>query len=234
MLPQITTCDTRRLQRARFAVANRACSRSTAALRPRVRSEGSSRKAASDRPAALDPSVAALRPLSRAELESALSESRELAVPIPLDTSIAEQKRALLGSVKRIAVLSRDVDSHVQLHGRIKSVVSTAEKMLRNGLGAQEVLDGVGIRAVTEHTHDCYRLIRRIHSEFPILAGEYDDYVAAPKSNGYRSLHTTILAPGGWPIELQVRTSAMHAHAERGTASHVRYKILQASVASRG
>ena len=106
--------------------------------------------------------------------------------------------------------------------------------MLRNSRGIFEILDIIGIRAVTEHVDDCYRLIRRIHSEFPVLASEFDDYIAAPKPNGYRSLHTTVLSPCGLPIEVQVRTHAMHADAESGGASHVGYKQRQAMEASRG
>ncbi|MDH5670633.1 MAG: hypothetical protein OEZ06_00690 [Myxococcales bacterium] len=145
-----------------------------------------------------------------------------------LDAALA--KRALLRSLRRVAVLLRDFDAGIQLYGRIKSIDSTSDKMLREGVGAHEVLDIIGIRAVTDHVHDCYRMIRRIHSGFPVLAREYDDYIAAPKPNGYRSLHTTVLSSCGLPIEIQARTHTMHAHAERGAASHVRYKKLQASV----
>lgn len=149
-----------------------------------------------------------------------------------LDAAVAE--RVLLSSLKRMAALSQDNDSDVDLYGRVKTKHSSSRKMLRNSLGTQEILDIIGIRAVTEHTQDCYRLIRRIHLEFPVLASEFDDYVATPKPNGYRSLHTTVLSPCGLPIEIQVRTLAMHAHAESGSASHLRYKHLQALEASRG
>jgi len=149
-----------------------------------------------------------------------------------LDTAVAE--RVLLSSLKRMAALSQDIDSGVDLYGRVKTNHSSSRKMLRDSLGIHEILDIIGIRAVTEHMHDCYRLIRRIHSEFPVQSSEFDDYIAAPKPNGYRSLHTTVFSPCGLPIEIQVRTHAMHAHAESGGASHLRYKQLQAVEVSRG
>ncbi|MBK8011625.1 MAG: hypothetical protein IPK13_09750 [Deltaproteobacteria bacterium] len=149
-----------------------------------------------------------------------------------LDPAVA--KSVLLRSLKRVTVLSRDADFGVQLYGRVKSSHSASQKMLRNKLVAHEVLDIIGIRAITDHVHDCYRLIRRIHLEFPVLVGEFDDYIAAPKPNGYRALHTTVLSSCGLPVEIQVRTHPMHAHAESGGASHLHYKHLQAVEAIRG
>lgn len=140
--------------------------------------------------------------------------------------------RVLLGSLSRIAELAREVDPAVDLYGRVKTTNSVAQKMLRNHVSAHGILDILGVRAVTEHTMGCYRLIRSIHLEFPVLLSEFDDYIAAPKSNGYRSLHTTVRSPCGLPIEIQVRTHAMHAHAERGGACHLRYKRLQATEAT--
>ena len=171
------------------------------------------------------------RSISSAQLEFALGDSDDVA---GLDPTGPEAQPLLLRSVTRMASLSRDVDPCVQLNGRLKSDVSTKRKMSRTGLAAHEVLDIIGIRAITEHVHDCYRLVRRIHSEFPVQASEFDDYIAEPKPNGYRSLHTTVLSACGLPIEIQVRTHAMHAHAERGGASHLRYKQVQAVEASGG
>jgi GTP pyrophosphokinase len=146
----------------------------------------------------------------------------------------ARNESVLLASLKRMAMISQDIDSGIDWHGRVKADRSASRKMLRNSLGIDEILDIIGIRAVTEHVHNCYRLIRRIHSEFPVQASEFEDYIDAPKPNGYRSLYTTVFSPGGLPIEVQVRTHAMHAHAQRGAASHLLYKQLQAMEASRG
>ncbi len=131
-------------------------------------------------------------------------------------------------------MISLDIDSGVDWHGRVKTNPSGSKKGLRGGPGIGEVLDVIGIRAVTEHVYDCYRLIRRIHSAFPVQEGKFGDYIAAPKPNGYRSLHTAVFSPCGLPIAVQVRTHAMHAHAERGIASHLFYKQLQAMDVSHG
>ena len=146
----------------------------------------------------------------------------------------AANERVLRNSLKRMATISQDFDSGIDWYGRVKTNHSASRKMLRDSLGAHEILDIIGIRAVTEHVHDCYGLIRRIHSEFSAHESELDDYIAAPKPNGYRSLHTTVFSPCGLPIEVQVRTHAMHADAESGGASHARYKQRQAMEASRG
>jgi len=161
-------------------------------------------------------------PAGPAEHSPTLDHLQELAAS--LQRRATDRKGALHRSLTSIAALSLSFDPGIQLYGRIKSIGSISEKMLHNGLGAHQVLDIIGIRAVTEHTQDCYRLIRRIHSEFPVLAIEYDDYIAAPKSNGYRSLHTTVVSPSGFPVEIQVRTHWMHETCERGSAAHSQYK----------
>jgi GTP pyrophosphokinase len=117
-----------------------------------------------------------------------------------------------------------ELDPDFRLYGRIKSLESISKKMLNNGHDAGQVLDIVGIRAISRHSRDCYRLIQRVHSEFQVLASEYDDYIAAPKPNGYRSIHTTVVSPCGIPVESQVRTHAMHEICERGSAAHAAYK----------
>jgi (p)ppGpp synthase/HD superfamily hydrolase len=93
-----------------------------------------------------------------------------------------------------------------------------------NAVGIGQVLDIIGIRAVTRHTHDCYELVHRIHREFEALDDEYDDYIAVPKSNGYRSIHTTVIIPGGYPVEIQTRTQLMDGLSVGGSAAHSRYK----------
>ena len=138
--------------------------------------------------------------------------------------SIADREQPLLAVSKRIRALSLGLNIEIELSGRIKSPTSLSAKMLKNGLPSEEILDIIGIRAVTDTTRDCYRLVRCIHSTFPVILGEYDDYIAAPKPNGYRSLHTNVLSPGGLVVEIQVRTHAMHEHSERGFAAHSKYK----------
>jgi GTP pyrophosphokinase len=117
-----------------------------------------------------------------------------------------------------------ELDRDFRLFGRIKSLESISNKMLNNSLDVSQILDIIGIRVITRHPRDCYRLIRRVHSEFEVLASEYDDYIAAPKPNGYRSIHTAVVSPRGFTVEIQARTHSMHEICERGSAAHSVYK----------
>ena len=119
---------------------------------------------------------------------------------------------------------SRCVDPHARLNGRIKSIASTSGKMFYTGAGIHQGLDIIGIRVIFQTTRDCYRLVNRIHDEFEVLEQEYDDYIAIPKSNGYQTIHTTVVSSCGFPVEIQICTQKMHRLADRGSASHMQYK----------
>jgi GTP pyrophosphokinase len=116
------------------------------------------------------------------------------------------------------------VDPRAQLNGRIKSIASISGKMFYAGVGIHRVLDIIGVRVIFQNTGDCYRLVNRLHGEFEVLDQEYDDYIAAPKPNGYQSIHTTVVSSCGFPVEIQIRTQEMHILAELGSASHMHYK----------
>lgn len=135
------------------------------------------------------------------------------------------RKRALLRMLESMPRLIRELDPGFLLYGRIKNIESISNKMLDKNLDVSQVLDIIGIRAIIKHERNCYCLIRRVHSEFPFLASKYDDYIAAPKPNGYRSIHTTVVSPCGFAVEIQVRTQAMHEICERGSAAHSVYKV---------
>lgn len=140
-----------------------------------------------------------------------------------------DRKRTLLRMLESMPRLIRELDPGFLLYGRIKNLESISNKMLDKNLDVSQVLDIIGIRAIIKHQRDCYRLIGRIHSEFPFLASKYDDYIAAPKPNGYRSIHTNVVSPCGFTVEIQVRTQAMHEICERGSAAHSVYKRNRAS-----
>jgi (p)ppGpp synthase/HD superfamily hydrolase len=136
----------------------------------------------------------------------------------------ANRRRVLLHTLAKATLLSWRVDPRIQLYGRIKSIASISDKMSKTDLGVHQILDIIGIRAITQRTRDCYRLVNRIHCEFEALEHEYDDYIEVPKPNGYRSIHTTVISLCGFPVEIQIRTQWMDTLAERGPAAHWGYK----------
>ena len=126
--------------------------------------------------------------------------------------------------LKRIHRLAEEIDPDITIQGRVKTVESIREKMARNNLALNEVMDVIGIRAITGRTDDCYQIRDVLHDEFTVLHDEYDDYIARPKPNGYSSIHTTLITPAGTPVEVQIRTRLMHEICETGSAAHWRYK----------
>jgi GTP pyrophosphokinase len=106
---------------------------------------------------------------------------------------------------------------------RQKSAYSVWMKMSRKGLTMDQVLDRLAMRVRVDTVEECYSLIAALHDRYDTVPGEFDDYIALPKANGYASLHTVLQLQGG-PVEVQVRTHAMHELAEYGDASHAAYK----------
>lgn len=131
---------------------------------------------------------------------------------------------ALSSTLETLRRLLSPMDPSVQLHGRLKSRASISSKMSKSGLHAKQILDVIGVRVISARKAECYRLVNRIHSQFEFLEQEYDDYIEAPKPNGYQSIHTTVLSPCGLAVEIQLRTHEMHSFAERGPAAHSEYK----------
>jgi GTP pyrophosphokinase len=110
------------------------------------------------------------------------------------------------------------------VQGRPKHIYSIVKKMRGKSLGFDQVYDIRALRIVLPTVADCYSALAWVHSHFTPLNDEFDDYIARPKSNGYQSLHTVVRDATGKPIEVQLRTQAMHDHAEHGVAAHWAYK----------
>ncbi|MBP6902528.1 MAG: bifunctional (p)ppGpp synthetase/guanosine-3',5'-bis(diphosphate) 3'-pyrophosphohydrolase [Burkholderiaceae bacterium] len=117
------------------------------------------------------------------------------------------------------------------VQGRPKHLYSIWKKMRGKNLGLERVFDVRALRVVVADVPACYAALSRVHERWAPVADEYDDYIARPKPNGYQSLHTVVLmdgaggsAAGARPVEVQIRTQAMHEHAEHGVAAHWAYK----------
>ena len=131
-------------------------------------------------------------------------------------------------SMERLrAQLSADLAAQgiaATVQGRPKHIYSIVKKMRGKSLGFEQVYDIRALRIVVPGVPDCYGALSWVHAHFAPISDEFDDYIARPKANGYQSLHTVVRDSSGKPIEVQIRTQAMHDHAENGVAAHWAYK----------
>ena len=111
-----------------------------------------------------------------------------------------------------------------EVYGRPKHIYSIYRKMQRKQLAFEQLFDVRAVRLVVASIPECYAALGIVHGLWPYIPGEFDDYVATPKGNGYRSIHTAVIGPHGRSVEVQIRTAEMHEHAELGVAAHWTYK----------
>jgi GTP pyrophosphokinase len=129
-----------------------------------------------------------------------------------------EQLKALLQNEMRSAGIEAAVDA------RPKHIFSIWRKMQMKQLAFEQLMDIRAARVLVNTVAECYAALGVVHSLWQFIPGEFDDYIATPKDNLYRSIHTAVIGPGGEPVEIQIRTHEMHAASERGVAAHWRYK----------
>jgi len=153
-----------------------------------------------------------LRPVEYRELAAALAETRA-------------EREAYIGAFTaavRAKLASAGVDGEV--YGRPKHLFGIWKKMRAKGLALADLRDLRALRIVVESVADCYAALAVVHTNWARLPAEFSDYIATPKANGYRSIHTVVTGPRGRTVEVQIRTAAMHAANELGVAAHWRYK----------
>ncbi len=129
--------------------------------------------------------------------------------------------RQVKGSIRALLEQHR-IRGEVQ--GRPKHIYSIWKKMQNKGLSFEQLYDVRAVRVLVDSVQDCYTVLGLIHGQWQPIPGEFDDYIAMPKGNNYQSLHTAVVGPEGRAFEVQIRTWAMHQHAEKGVAAHWRYK----------
>jgi GTP pyrophosphokinase len=141
-----------------------------------------------------------------------------------LDGKRREREAFVADVIERLGGACTAADIPSELSGRPKHIYSIWKKMKRKGVDFEQVFDVRAVRALVDTVPQCYEVLGIAHSLWRPVPGEFDDYIAHPKRNGYRSLHTAVVGDDGKPLEIQVRTHEMHEHAERGVAAHWRYK----------
>ena len=149
-----------------------------------------------------------------------------------LKKKLGNQKRIL----KKISTrISNKLNEETILHNieaREKDLFSVYKKMKKRHLSLDQIVDMYGLRIIVDDVHDCYQVLGLVHEVYKPIMGKFKDYIAIPRVNGYQSIHTSLLGPGGTPIEVQIRTRAMHRVAENGIAAHWKYKSENPSDAS--
>ncbi len=123
-----------------------------------------------------------------------------------------------------LSTILRDAGLEFRIEGRAKHIYSIWRKMQRKGIGFSQVYDIRAVRILVPDIKDCYATLGLVHGRWRNIPNEFDDYIANPKENGYRSLHTAVIGPGGKTLEIQIRTGQMDEEAELGVCAHWRYK----------
>jgi GTP pyrophosphokinase len=141
-----------------------------------------------------------------------------------LDGRRTDRERYIAQIVRRLQEELHKAGIAAEVSGRPKHIYSIWRKMKRKAVDFHQVFDVRAVRVMVKDVAACYAALGVVHTLWPHVPGEFDDYIATPKENQYRSLHTAVVGPHGKTVEVQIRTHEMHQHAELGVAAHWKYK----------
>jgi len=141
-----------------------------------------------------------------------------------LDGKRVERERFIVDAVAQLRERLAAAGITAEVSGRPKHIVSIHNKMRLKGLAFDEIYDVRALRVIVGEVAQCYQVLSLVHDMWTPVEGEYDDYIARPKPNGYQSLHTVVRDAAGRTLEIQIRTREMHEFAELGVAAHWQYK----------
>ncbi|HET7833078.1 MAG TPA: bifunctional (p)ppGpp synthetase/guanosine-3',5'-bis(diphosphate) 3'-pyrophosphohydrolase [Gallionella sp.] len=141
-----------------------------------------------------------------------------------LDERRVDRERYIADVLEQLKQALQKAGIAAEVTGRPKHIYSIINKMKRKHLEFSELYDVRAVRILVNDIKDCYTALGVVHELWQPIQSEYDDYIAHPKSNNYRSLHTAVVGPRALPLEVQIRTYEMHQHSELGVAAHWRYK----------
>ncbi len=141
-----------------------------------------------------------------------------------MDGKRAQREAAIAAARTRLAAELAAVGLRAEVQGRPKHLYSVWRKMRGKGVDFDHIFDLRALRAIVDDVAGCYAALARVHELYAPVHGEFDDYIAKPKANGYQSLHTVVIGADGASLEVQIRTRAMHERAEHGVAAHWAYK----------
>ncbi|HYN77408.1 MAG TPA: bifunctional (p)ppGpp synthetase/guanosine-3',5'-bis(diphosphate) 3'-pyrophosphohydrolase [Lamprocystis sp. (in: g-proteobacteria)] len=156
-----------------------------------------------------------LEPEAYQRIAGAIAERRE------------ERQQYIRDLIERLQSALAEAGIKAEITGRAKHIYSIWRKMQRKGVDIGEIFDLRALRVLVDSEADCYAALGLVHGLWRHIPKEFDDYIASPKGNLYRSLHTAVIGPGDKPLEIQIRTHEMHRHAEFGVAAHWAYKEVR-------
>ncbi len=147
---------------------------------------------------------------------------RDLADKVAMKRS--EREELVKQVIAELSEILTQEGMQFEISGRAKNLYSIYKKMDADDKDVDEIFDLHAVRILVDDIPSCYKVLGFVHSKWKPIPGRIKDYIAVPKTNGYKSLHTTVIGPRGFPIEIQIRTYEMHADAEFGIAAHWKYK----------